>query len=240
MQLRFILMSILTIGLLFAEETKIGDGAYRDFFHFIDAEKIHSVIEVGSRDALDALEMSRYFQCPVYAFECNPTAIDICRKNIGNNPNVILIPFGVMDKSGRMPFYHCPQSDYLGASSFFRFNPDGPLKQSLIHRWIWQDEIQVETIRLDEFFEREGLQGVDLLCLDVQGAAYQVIRSLGKYLPSVKYIITELEQDHVIYKGEVLFEEVDRYLEEQGFSRVSESLKDKNWGDVLYKNNQVN
>lgn len=40
---------------------------------------ISSIVEVGSRDAMDALALSKTFSTPVVAFEPNPFSFETCR-----------------------------------------------------------------------------------------------------------------------------------------------------------------
>lgn len=213
-------------------------GVYRYFFNKIDANKVNSVFEIGSRDALDALMLSDYFQCHVFAFECNPVGINRCVHSIGDNPNVTLVPLAVWNKSGPLSFYAISTGN-VGASSCFEFSPAAPNYQAILEEGLIQTEIEVNGTRLDQFLEREEIEGIDLICMDAQGAAYEVLEGLGEYIHQVKYIITEIEAQ-AIYSGEKLFEEVDAYLLNKGFERGSSPLSPNClFGDVLYINKNI-
>lgn len=84
-----------------------GGGNYLRYMSPVKKHHIKTIFEIGSRDAIDAIQLSDFFQCHVYAFECNLTAVEICRKNIGFNPNVTLVPSGVWDATGEMAFFWC-------------------------------------------------------------------------------------------------------------------------------------
>lgn len=213
--------------------------AYLNFIKKINKNDIKVVFELGSRDARDAIELSEFFKCHVFAFECNPVAIDVCKKNIDSSPNITLVPLAVWNQSGPLSFYKVWEGDYwgafnVGASSCFKFNPEARNYPDIIAEGLIQEEITVTATRLDDFLEANQIDSIDLICMDVQGAAFQVLEGLGDCLSKVKYIITELEM-HPIYEGEVLYPQVDTFLKQRGFVRASEPLENNSLcGDVLY------
>src|SRR5690606_23441638 len=105
------------------------------------------IFEIGSRDAKDALELSQFYKCHVFAFECNPDAIERCKTNIGLNPNVTLVPMGVWDTSGEIAFYRVIDGN-IGASSFFPFSPKAKNYADILKEGLVQEKIVVPTIRL--------------------------------------------------------------------------------------------
>jgi len=196
------------------EEAQEG-GAYlnKRFTDLVQSE-VKSVFEIGSRDAIDALKLSQYYKCHVFCFECNPHTLTECEKNIGSNPNVTLIPQAVWDKSGEIPFYPIVEVEGVnynpGASSCLLLNEEG------YHGDYKQEEIVVPATRLDEWLDASKISHVDMLCIDVQGGALNVLKGLGEYLQKVKYIIVELELE-TFYHGEALYPEFDRFMNENGF-----------------------
>jgi len=74
----------------------------------------------------------------------------------------------------------------------------------------------VNCVRLEDVIEKLNVN-FDFIKIDTQGADFQVIKSLGKYLETqIIGIHTELFFKEM-YKGIVLFDEVDEYLKERGF-----------------------
>jgi FkbM family methyltransferase len=215
-----------------------GDGSYLGFASKIDPSLVQSIFEIGSRDAKDAIELGQFFKCHVFAFECNPAAIEICTQNLAENPNVTLVPWGIWNVPGEMPFYRVIDKN-IGASSFFQFNPEARNYPVIVEDGLIQEQITVPVVRLDDFMAAHQIEKVDLLCMDVQGAAYQVLQSVGDQLQQVSYIIVELET-HPIYSGEILFDEVDQFLIENGFVRGSDPLDSLGlFGDMLYINSKI-
>ena len=77
------------------------------FTPLIERSEVSIIFEIGSRDAIDAIGLSQYYKAPVYAFECYPEAIDVCKLNIGKNPNIHLIEMAVWNKNTNLVFKFC-------------------------------------------------------------------------------------------------------------------------------------
>ena len=188
------------------------------FAPHINPNEVNLIFEIGSRDAIDAIALSEYFTSPVYAFECHPDAVEVCKGNIGENPNVHLINSSVWDIDGEITFHPViPDGEeyLLGASSIFPIDSSGPFGNSQL-----QKEICVNACRLDTWIKSNNLSSPDLLCIDVQGGTLQVLKSLGGYLHNVKYIIAEVESKRY-YEGQALVNEVLDYIIPYSFQPVA-------------------
>lgn len=53
-----------------------------EFTQKIDKNVIKTIFELGSRDLVDAYKLSKYYECDVYAFECNPDCLLECEKKM--------------------------------------------------------------------------------------------------------------------------------------------------------------
>ncbi|WJI26554.1 FkbM family methyltransferase [Thermosynechococcus sp. B1] len=77
--------------------------------------------------------------------------------------------------------------------------------------------VQVETTTLDAFAQAEGLESIDALQVDVQGADLDVLQGGEQLLAaSTLAIMVEVEFSEV-YRGQPLFGDIDAYLRAQGF-----------------------
>ena len=208
-----------------------GDYLHAQFIRFIDKNSVRLVLEIGSRDAIDALELSSYYHCHVFAFECNPTAISICAHNRGKNPNVSIIPFAAWSETTKLTFHPViPGGEVfsLGASSIFPFDPNGPVHSSAL-----QGEIIVDAIRVDEWLDAENLDTPDLICIDAQGATLPILEGLKQRLSQVKYIIAEAEIVPY-YIGESLYPEIVAFMCQNGFVEVTKINHSNLYADVLF------
>ena len=205
-------------------------GAYLQdvFTRYIDETKVNTILELGSRDALDAVELSDYYNADVYSFECNPSAIEICKGTIGDHKRVHLVEKAVWDEEGTISFYPVINGN-TGASSCFVAIDDYK------YETYEQNEVLVPAIRLEGWFAETGVSP-DLICIDLQGAELRALKGMGEIPASVKYIITE-GQTKPMYAGVNLIPEIEDYLEDFGFSIREERLINPYFGDFLFVRN---
>lgn len=196
------------------------------FLTFIKRHKINTVIEVGSRDLRDTLQMYDYYKCKIYAFECNPFGYEKCLKRYNENKhlfgeNITLEKYCVSNVDGEIDFYPFdlekfphdgPSSLYIKDWVTYR-NPSDPD----YNRGYVQKKIKVQSIPLDKYCKLNDIDNIDLLCLDTQGAELEIIKSLNSMTPS--YIILEatLFPD---YTGGTCFQELYDFLIKKGYSYI--------------------
>lgn len=200
-------------------------GSYLYFAKKINKTDVKIIFELGSRDLIDALALSNYYNNSlVYAFECNPDCLIECKKNIKkfNNENIKLIEKAVSLTDGEITF--CPfdltKYNNMGSSSILKIDFSKRDKNDPdYNRENPQIEIKVDGTRLDTFIKDNNIPNIDLLCIDLQGYELNSLKSLGKYLNDVKYIITECSIQST-YVGGAKFEELNKYLEGFNFKYV--------------------
>jgi FkbM family methyltransferase len=206
---------------------------HKRFVTGMKGSSIKIIIECGSRDCLDAIELNNYYHPKIiYSFECNPESIPICEKNIEGYPNIKLIKCAAYDKNGVVDFYATDMlkstDKNIGASSLL-FHRDN--KKSFI-----QKRIQVEAIRLDTFIEQEQITKIDLLCMDLQGAEHFAIKGFGDKIRNVKFIISEVSFSSY-YHGDKPYTTIITMLRDKGFEVVDWDTKRRvEFGNVLLKN----
>ena len=74
--------------------------------HIIHSNEPYIIFDIGSRDCLQSIEFyKKYPNAHIYAFECNPNTLDICRKNIVSYADrITLIEGAVCDYDGDTAF----------------------------------------------------------------------------------------------------------------------------------------
>lgn len=77
--------------------------------------------------------------------------------------------------------------------------------------------ISIETVSLDHFARQAGLDSIDFIKIDVQGAELEIFRGGESSLKNVLAIVSEVEFQP-IYTGQPLYEDVSAYLRTQGFA----------------------
>jgi len=211
-----------------------------DLLGYIEPPFVKIVLDVGSRNAKESIALKGFFSnARVYAFECNPPAIELCKQNIGSRTDITLITKAVSDVNGTVDFFAIdPEKTVtshadgnIGASSLFVANPDYPYEK------YHQEKITVESITLEQWAESAGVQDIDIMWIDLQGAELKAFQGMGNLLSRTKVIYTEIEFKK-IYLGQPLFREVDSYLSARGFCLLK--LYPSGWsGNALYVQNDL-
>lgn len=211
-----------------------------NFISFINNKTAPYVIfDVGSRDCMQSIEFYHHFpNAKIYAFECNPNTIDICKKNIEKyKDRITLIEGAVCDYDGTITFYPIDQEKTVttwkdgnpGASSIFKSNGQYDVETYI------QYEIQTKCHRLDTVMQKNGILQVDILWMDLQGAELLALKGLGDHLKSLRYIHTEVSHKEM-YTGQVMFHELHQFIIRHHFA-VKNNLSMNNWQeDIIYEN----
>jgi FkbM family methyltransferase len=205
-----------------------------DFIHsikdIIDFNKVKVVLDIGSRDACQSLELARWFpNATVYAFEANPDALIWVEKNSALCNRVKVVPFAVSDVDGELSFYKVVNGN-IGASSLYQVNH--------LRSFEWkQVETKVRSIRIDSWLIENGIEKVDIVWADVQGAESSVFNGFGKFLPSVDAIATEVAIEK-LYDRSTLKSDLDEILCE--FKCISQRAESTNTEvDAVYVNERL-
>jgi FkbM family methyltransferase len=209
------------------------DGVYlKDpIINKIDKNEVTSILEIGSRDLRDAFNLSKYYKCHVFAFECNPDCLEVCRINDIRTTNVTLIEKAVWDKTGSIKFYptfyESKKYSDPGRSSCFRMNSEFLTKYS-------QKTIEVQATRLDDWLKEKEIDKIDMLCINANGASLNILKGMGDYIKNTKYIITKCEYPQ-IYENETQVYDLIIYLSDYGFDFVPTDFDN----DFIFKNRNL-
>jgi len=201
------------------------------------------IFDIGSRDCLQSIEFYNIFpNARIYAFECNPNTLGLCKKNIEKySDRITLIEGAVCDYDGTIKFYPINQKETIttwsdgnpGASSIFKSNGNYTIEKYV------QDEITTNCHRLDSVMNKYSIPKVDIIWMDLQGAELLALKGLGNYLENVKYIQTEVS--HIeMYSEQVMYNDLNDFIISKGFI-IKNDLSLSGWQeDVIYENQKVN
>jgi len=209
-----------------------------NFLNYIPDKTISYVIfDIGSRDCVQSIEFYNKFpNAKIYAFECNPNTIHICKNNINNLDRIKLIEGAVCDYDGEITFYPINQTKTIttwtdgnpGASSLFKSNGTYDAEHYV------QDEIVTNCHRLDTLIKSDICEKPDIIWMDLQGAELLALKGLGDYLKGVKYIHTEISHREM-YTNQVLFNELNDFMVSNDFI-IKNNLTMWGWQeDVIYE-----
>lgn len=169
---------------------------------------IQNIVEVGSRDLLDAIQLSQYFGANVIAFEPDERAIRICKKNIrGYESTICLVTQALGDKDGYEDLYVYE----LGSSSLYK------------HKWATLSRKEsVSTKRFDSL----DYPTPNMVVMDVQGSEFKVLSGFGEELRKIKYLCFE-SSFYSAYENQECWDDINRFLVKNGFRFIASNVSGK-------------
>jgi 2-O-methyltransferase len=193
------------------------------------------ILDIGCNDGTHTIAFLKLFPFSrVYAFEPDPRAFEIFQSRI-RGERVQLFDFAISDADGIADFH---LSDGFPTPEFKDYRPTGWDLSGSIHRpkehlnvYPWCEfnrEIKVKTRSLDSWRAETGVESIDFIWADVQGAEHNLIAGGRNTLENTRYFYTEYSNTE-LYESQVGLEWIMEKL--PGFDvlyRFSE--------DVLMKN----
>jgi FkbM family methyltransferase len=137
-----------------------------------------AIIDCGANIGMSVLYFKfLYPDCSITAFEPNPIAYTLLKKNIADNNlrNVEAVNIGLSEKEGSI--------------EFFTDGKDGILVASILKERGGNNLLNVKSMKLSDFIKNETF---DLIKMDIEGAEYEVAKEMcssQKLANSNKYII---------------------------------------------------
>lgn len=204
---------------------------------FADSSVPKIIFDVGTFNCADGMELARLFpNTIVHAFEADPKNFRISVnqvKKAGMQDRVSVHNLAVGNEVGRAKFYTHPENyrqKFRGAASLLA--PDIELKRR-IKSHINDVEIEVDVITIDAFCKEKGIEKIDILWCDANGADLHVLQGIGDI--QVDVIFAEIVYTPV-YKELPTKEELLNYLtEELGHEIIEMTKPGKIGGDVISK-----
>lgn len=187
-------------------------------------QPVTSVVEVGSRDGLDAIDLASRLNCRVDAFEAAPEQFIVVESNIRASglADVFAHEMALSDENGTVDFWAVDTDSYdnTGLGSLYEVNFDNRGTDDIdAGRGPVQKQTTVRAARFDSL----DLPTPDLLVMDVQGAETRVLAGLGAHLKSCRYVICEAERVPS-YQGGNAFKDLHTYLKSRGYSLVASTI----------------
>jgi FkbM family methyltransferase len=145
-----------------------------------DWNECTTILDVGAN--IGASSLFFLTQAPkacITAFEPDKTNLARLQLNLGGEKRVTIVPKAMASSSGQMSF-NCSDDFNLGSS--------------LVSARLGFRKEMVETISLDDFLAASGLDQIDLLKFDVEGAEFDIF-SASKKLSSIRQFIGEYHED---------------------------------------------
>ncbi|MEQ1798590.1 MAG: FkbM family methyltransferase [Lacibacter sp.] len=188
------------------------------------------VIDAGAHVGGDSIEMCRLFPgSRVHAFEPVPAIFQLLKHNTRKFNRITCHTTALSNHTGQQVM-HVSSGASDGSSSLLQ-----PSEHLTDHPDVFfNQDITVQTMTLDEWAAKQGIEQVHLLWLDMQGFELEVLKASSVILSKVKAIHMEIST-RPTYEGVPLYGEVKAWMETQGF-RVEVEAIPKGWdmGNVLF------
>lgn len=171
-------------------------------------EEATVILEIGANDGQDSLRLAGAFpSATVHCFEPDPRALALLRRNaLGDRIRVY--PIAISAADGAVEFFQSSGAP-IGQEAEFPdgWHLSGSIRQPLLHLdthpWCRFDStIKVESLRLDTWSVQEGIDSVDLIWADIQGAEADLIRGGARALSATRYLYTEFDERE-LYAGQL-------------------------------------
>jgi FkbM family methyltransferase len=175
-----------------------------------------TVFELGAHIGYISLYYSKLVghSGKLFVFEPGANNLPYVRENIANSPfkNIQLVEKAVSDSNGTATFY---LENLTGQSNSLVKDYRVTKKiQTKTFVDLKKNEVQVETIRLDDFVKSNGIPKIDFIKIDIEGAEYMAIKGMPEILSRMKpTMMIEVTENH-----QALFD----LLKENGYVFVDE------------------
>jgi FkbM family methyltransferase len=221
--------------------------AEREFRRLFRTDEPLVICDIGACEGEDSIRFARL--CPrarVFAFEPLPANQALVRANFARYavPNARLVPFALSDRTGEATFHVSsgrPPELFAGENWNYGNKSSSllaPVSDRPMHGWIeFKESITVPTRTLDDFCAAEGLDHIDFIQMDVQGAEHLVLAGATHMLPRITAIWMEVSRrEH--YQGQMLDRDLARGMRAHGFRLCYQTYRgnDSGEGDHLYLN----
>lgn len=192
------------------------------------------IVEAGAHVGNDTVIMSKVWKKgTIYAFEPSPEVYKKLKKACKKRKNVKTFEIALADRIGKAEFYASAPS---AVKQIFPSDAQGSLLPPDKENWAWpqiefQKPVSVPVTTLDAWAKANKVQKIDFLWLDMQGSEYSMLKASPEILKTVKVIQTEVSR-RPFYQGTVLLDEMQTWLENQGFIPIY--ITPEEHGDALF------
>jgi FkbM family methyltransferase len=165
------------------------------------------MLDIGANIGWYSLVMAKECLLKVLAFEPHPFNFSMLTENIRTNHagNIHAFPYAISDREGKMKLYEY-KSYNMG-------------RHSLIDHGKTRRYYEVDTITIDGFMTREGLEKepVEMFKIDIEGFEMAALRGASATLRRTRYVFSEFSPGIMKSIGESSVEYVD-LMQGLGFS----------------------
>ena len=188
---------------------------------------VKNLFEIGSRHGKDADWLSKQFNIQpsnVYIFEAHSVFFSEIKEKY---KDINVYHKAVFSENGEIEFNEALAAD------------DG--RSSVMQRDIYGNNFTKKTVeckRMDTIMQEMNIEKIDMLKLDVEGAAYEVLQGFGKRISDLKSIQIESEQ-YQVWEHQKTWEDIQQFMIKNNFIclwdiKVGSTQNDSVWVQKEY------
>ena len=185
-----------------------------------------AVLHVGAHLAEEAPVYANLGFTPVWWVEGNPRLVPVLRSTLLPYPNQYAVGAVCVAAPGEVKFHvanNGQSSSILPLGTHAREHPEV----------VYIDEFTLQATTVDTLQADERIGQASLVNIDVQGAELEVLKGAERYLEGVRALYLEVNEE-LLYEGCALLPELERWLDERGFSLVVKAMTPHGWGDGVF------
>jgi FkbM family methyltransferase len=172
-----------------ADLATVGEVLLDDLYEIPGLDDVRTVVDLGSHIGTSIIYFRlRHPDARIYGFEPDPRSFATLQANVGDLPGVTIDPRAAAGATGTSTF----------------FSAENSLASSLVAETGLRRSVAVGTVSLDDLMDELGLDRIDLLKLDVEGAEYDVLSRTTR-LGAVRAIAGELHPELIPCTPEAFF-----------------------------------
>lgn len=197
-----------------------------------------TVVDVGANVGLVTTALLRRFPgATVHAFEPTPETAAVLRTRLGGDPRVVINEVALAATAGTASF-RVDQHTHGGGSNSLLAHTENFATRASTDRY---RSVEVATTTLDAYVAERGIERVDLVKLDVEGAELQVLEGAAGLLARSAIDVIASEVRFVPdYEGQPLIDDLVAHLRGSGYrlfnlyAPAESEVRQALWGDALF------
>ena len=164
-----------------------------------------TIFDVGANIGTWARMAGLFFpEAIIHCFEPVPDACRLLGETVKSMPGVVVNPFGLAETSGSKEFKHYPTD--LGKSSLVDYPHPLP-----------SDHLACPMMTGDEYLAANGIEQVDFLKMDVEGAEHLVLAGFKNAFEQGRVRVVQFEYGFINIITKFLLADFYRFFEEHGY-----------------------
>lgn len=187
------------------------------------------ILEAGAHSGKDTIRMKKFWpHSTIHVFEPIPSLFAQLQKRTQEYSEIFCYNTALANQVGTATMYL--SSGRTDACSSL-LPPQGLLQER--PDIVFEQTITVPTTTIDTWAQENNIDHIDFMWLDLQGTELSVLQGAPHILTTVRAIHTEINETER-YTGNVLYTELQAFLEQHGFRAHLKAIHKYGWGNALF------